>query len=217
MLPQGHGAAIVLVLAACASRPAPAPAPANQPSSGTDPAPAPSVPLTDAVQIEIEDAWSGLGCIHVFHASLVTDGDTAGGWHGEATLDAGRAGPSRRYVALLRPTIAQLERAIDDARAAIARADDEPADDEPAEVIAFSSWSDDYPSGAMRFTTATTSYRLAFTDQHRQLSLEHDGDSELLDVPQDSLERGSPLWTAYSDVLQALGLRAWLDEACATP
>lgn len=198
----------IVAMAACGSRPSPVAPPANQPAPGAHVA-APSIVLTDAVRIEIDDAWDGLGCTHVFRATLSSTDD---GWRGEAMLEAGQHSAMRRDVALPRAAVARLERAVDDARAAMAR-----AAEEPAEAIAVSSWSDDYPSGAMAFTGPTTSYRLMFTDQHRQLMLEHEGEIEDLDLPQESFEGGSPLWNAYGDVLLALGLRAWIDEACATP
>ena len=67
----------------------------------------------------------------------------------------------------------------------------------------------------MTFTTGATVQRVFFTEQHRVLQWEHDGTTEPLDTERDIFdEKPSAVWDAYSAVLEAAHLRAWIDELC---
>ena len=225
MSPLGRCASLVAVVAlvACGSRP-----PIDDPSTDDDPpdddqpaavpratappidaappAPPPPVVLTDAVRIEITDAWSGLGCSHTFHATLTANA-THDAWRGEATLKTHWPDSvDRREVTLTRDTIVRLEGAVDEARAAMARA-------AAASLDAHFPWTDDSPSGGLHFIGAEQSYRIAFTDQRRQLMLEHDGTSEPLEPP-DPNAPGTSLTAAYRNVLSEIGMIARFQKAC---
>ena len=165
--------------------------------------------LTDAALIEIVDAWTGLGCAHYFHVTLTATA-THDAWRGEAILQSNWPDSlARREAALTRATVVKLQRAVDAARAAIARTPDEPADELPL-------WTDDYPSGSIAFTGGKHSYRIAFTDQHRKLTLAHDGALEPLDPPQPYAHHEA-LSNAYGDVLSELGMRPWIESAYGQP
>ncbi|MBK9034889.1 MAG: hypothetical protein IPL61_27100 [Myxococcales bacterium] len=196
---------VILVCAACGGGgpPAATAVPHNEPVAvpgSTD-----AGPLLGAEVIEIKDVWIGLGCTHDFAARLTAQGDR---FEGEAELTVGwkddRA--AKKVVAVPRAVVAALQSEAEAARTQMANAD--PGDEGE------SHWTDDYPSGSMTFTGPAGIHRLVFTDQQRQLQWEHDGVTTPLDHPQDLSEHGSKIWEAYTAVLGAAGLRAWIDEAC---
>lgn len=211
-LPRAACAALLTTtLLACGDRAAPAApaAPRNTPGDHAT-AGADRDPLLSAERIEITDVWVGLGCAHEFTATLTAHGAV---FTGEGALAIGyqRDAKATKPLSIPRATIAALQTAMVEARAALAAVDD----DAPAEAMAVSSWTDDYPSGSMTFTGPAGVHRLEFTEQHRMLQWVHDGRTEPLDRPQDLFEgKSSAIWDAYSAVLDAAGLRAWIDEAC---
>ena len=201
-------ALLLTALAACGDRAAPAAptAPRNTPgdhaAAGAD-----RDPLLSAERIEITDVWVGLGCSHEFTATLTPHGAV---FTGEGALAIGyqRDAKATKPVSVPRATIAALQTAMAAARVAMAQA-------EPTDRTMVSSWTDDYPSGSMTFTGPAGVHRLEFTEQHRTLQWAHDGKTEPLDRPQDLFEgKSSAIWDAYSAVLDAAGLRAWIDAAC---
>lgn len=207
-LPRAACAALLsTTLLACGDRAAPvAPAaPRNTPANHA--AGAERDPLLSAERIEISDVWVGLGCAHEFTATLTARGAAFAG-EGSLAIGYQRDAKATKPVSIPRATIAALQAAMVEARAAMAR----PA---PTEAAMVSSWTDDYPSGSMTFTGPAGVHRLEFTEQHRMLQWTHDGTTEPLDRPQDLFEgKSSAIWDAYSAVLDAAGLRAWIDAAC---
>lgn len=193
---------------ACGDRAAPvAPAaPRNTPGDHAAPR-SDRDPLLSAERVEITDVWVGLGCAHEFTATLTARGAV---FEGEGALAIGyqHEHKATKPVSIPRAKVAALQTAMDEARVAMAQ----PA---PSEAAMASSWTDDYPSGSMTFTGPAGVHRLEFTEQHRMLQWAHDGKTEPLDRPQDLFEgKSSAIWDAYSAVLDAAGLRAWIDEAC---
>lgn len=208
--PRAALAALVsTTLLACGDRAAPV-APAAPRNTPADHAAATAArdPLLSAERVEIKDVWVGLGCAHAFDATLTARGAA---FEGEGALAIGyqQEQKATKVVAVPRAAIAALQDAMAEAHAAMAQA--EPSDGELA-----SGWTDDYPSGSMTFTGPAGVHRLEFTEQHRMLQWVHDGKTEPLDRPQDIFDgKSSKIWDAYSAVLDAAGLRAWIDEACA--
>ncbi len=201
-------ALLVTALAACGDRAAPvAPAaPRNTPGEHAAPR-SDRDPLVSAERIEITDVWVGLGCAHEFTATLTARGAV---FEGEGALAVGYQGDAKatRTVTVPRATIAALQTAMAEAHAAMAHA-------APSEGELVSGWTDDYPSGSMTFTGPAGVHRLEFLEQHRMLQWAHDGKVEPLDRPQELFEgKSSAIWDAYSAVLDAAGLRAWIDQAC---
>ncbi|MBL8622835.1 MAG: hypothetical protein JNK64_16080 [Myxococcales bacterium] len=203
-----RAALLLTALAACGDRAAPAApaAPRNTPgdhaAAGAD-----RDPLLSAERIELNDVWVGLGCSHEFTATLTPHGAV---FTGEGALAIGyqRDAKATKPVSVPRATIAALQTAMAAAHAAMAQA-------EPTDRTMVSSWTDDYPSGSMTFTGPAGVHRLEFTEQHRMLQWVHDGKTEPLDRPQDIFDgKSSAIWDAYSAVLDAAGLRPWIDQAC---
>lgn len=163
--------------------------------------------LAAATKIEIRDVWVGLGCTHELTATLTAQG---GGWSGPAQLATGwdHDKADQKTITIDAAVIASLDRAVDAARARMATT-------QAPEGGIVSGWTDDYPTGSMAFTTPAGIYQLGFTDQHRKLVLEHDQDSIPLDRDQDIFDgQPSEIWEAYSAVLVAAGLPAWIDAMC---
>ena len=195
-----------LGLAGCPGGASPRPAPIGNvvgasPATGAGPA------LVDARSIELRDVWVGLGCTHEFTATLTPGG---GGFTGVATLATGwqRDEGQEKTITIPLSVIANLARAADVARARLATLP-------PAEDGVAGSWTDDYPSGSMTFTTPDGVYWIGFEDQKRKLQLRHGEDVIVLDRDQDIFDgEASPIWKAYMGVLEAAGLPAWIDAMC---
>jgi hypothetical protein len=201
---------VMTTLSACGDRGAPTAPVAPRNTPGDQAAPSDRDPLVGAARIEIRDVWVGLGCAHDFTATLTPHGAT---FEGQGALAIGYQQEHRttRAIAVPRAVIATLQATAVQARAALAAVDD----DAPEEAMAVSSWTDDYPSGSMTFTGPAGVHRLEFTDQHRRLQWVHGDEVTPLDRPQDLFDgKASAIWDAYSAVLTAAGLRAWIDEAC---
>lgn len=164
--------------------------------------------LADATSIEIKDVWVGLGCTHEFSATLAAGG---GAFTGQAQLATGwgRDNGQTKTITIKADVIVALARAVDDARARMAAT-------QAPEGLIVSSWTDDYPTGSMTFATPSGTYQLAFEDQHRKLVFTHDRDEAVpLDRDQDLFDgKPSPIWLAYTAVLEAAGLPAWIDAMC---
>lgn len=199
-------AASLLVAAACGSRAPAPPAPHNTPT-GTDTGPGTSGPLLGATSILIEDVWVGLGCTHDFTATVTPEGGDFAG-DAELAIGYGHEHGAHKRIVVPRKTIAALQQAAEAARVRVAAA--------PPEDVQGSTWTDDYPTGSITFTTPGGVQKIGFTDQHRMLQWEHDGKVEPLDTPHDIFEDSKPseIWDAYNAVLEAADLRAWIDDSC---
>lgn len=207
-LGRGSLAFVLAAAAACGSSSggSSGPAIANHPGGGATTG-ARGV-LTSATSIEVRDVWVGLGCTHDFSGRLTA---VSGGFHGDVTLTAGWGDDAGRQATVTVPIalIERLEEAVEAARAAMAG--------KPVEPDPGLQWTDDYPSGSMTFTGPRGTYRLGFTDQHRKLVLDHDGESTPVDRPHGlgDDDGGTPaVWTAYTAVLEAAQLRQMLAEQC---
>jgi hypothetical protein len=203
-------AVVVTLVAACGARPTPTPTPHNTPIAPRPAAATGGGPLVGAEVIELRDVWVGLGCTHDFSARLTAAGAEFTG-AAELNVGWGHDQAATKIVTVPRAVIAALEAAAEEARAGMATA-------APPVGASESGWTDDYPTGSMTFTGAAGVHRLAFTDQHRVLHWEHDGERAPLDVPHDVFEdKSSAVWGAYTAVLDAAGMRAWIDAACDRP